>query len=98
MDEANTSYVLQSERMGHEVPGMRGVYSHVTPRMRSNLVDALQGMWETSVAERAKLYRVLPCPSWTRSYERTRAAKWASAEADRQDPLPLLLPNSDTQR
>lgn len=55
MDEVNTSYVLQSERMGHEVSGMRGVYSHVTPRMRATLVDALQGMWEASLAERAAI-------------------------------------------
>jgi hypothetical protein len=25
-------YVAQSQRMGHEVPGMLGVYSHVTER------------------------------------------------------------------
>src|SRR6266508_3285487 len=55
MDEVNISYVLQSERMGHEVPGMRGIYSHVSPRMRATLVDDLQDMWETSLAERARL-------------------------------------------
>jgi integrase len=55
MDEAHASYVLQSERMGHEVPGMRGVYAHVSPRMRSDLIEALQGMWERSMMERAQL-------------------------------------------
>lgn len=55
MDEAGISYVLQSERMGHEVPGMRGVYSHISPRMRASLVDALQELWEASVAEQARL-------------------------------------------
>jgi integrase len=55
MDEAGISYILQSERMGHEVPGMRGVYSHVSPGMQKGLVDALQGLWERSLAERAKL-------------------------------------------
>jgi hypothetical protein len=55
MDDVNTSYVLQSERMGHEVPGMRGVYSHVTPRMQSTLVDALQQMWEESLAAREQM-------------------------------------------
>ncbi|HEY8456523.1 MAG TPA: hypothetical protein VIL34_13090 [Actinopolymorphaceae bacterium] len=34
MDEAGIPYVLQSERMGHEVPGMRGVSSHISERMR----------------------------------------------------------------
>ncbi len=30
-------YVLQAERMGHEVPGMRGVYSTSRPGMRAEL-------------------------------------------------------------
>ncbi len=42
LDDLGVRYVLQSERMGHEVPGMRGVYSHVTPRMRAELRDGLQ--------------------------------------------------------
>ncbi|MBE1612070.1 integrase [Actinopolymorpha pittospori] len=53
MDEVGTSYVLQSERMGHEVPGMRGVYSHVSKPMRAGLVTALQALWEESLDERA---------------------------------------------
>ena len=55
MDEVGTSYVLQSERMGHEVPGMRGVYSHISKRMRTGLVDALQELWEESLSERASI-------------------------------------------
>lgn len=55
MDEAGISYVLQSERMGHEVPGMRGVYSHISERMRKGLVTALQEFWEESLEERARL-------------------------------------------
>jgi hypothetical protein len=55
MDEANVSYVLQSERMGHEVPGMRGVYAHISPAMRAGLVTALQAMWEASLDARAAL-------------------------------------------
>lgn len=55
MDEAGTSYVLQSERMGHEVPGMRGVYSHISKRMRAGLVDALSGLWEESLDKRAEI-------------------------------------------
>ncbi|MFG2037531.1 hypothetical protein [Dactylosporangium sp. NPDC048998] len=55
MDEAAIPYVLQSERMGHEVPGMRGVYGHVSATMRAALVAALQAMWEASLAARAAL-------------------------------------------
>jgi hypothetical protein len=41
--------------MGHEVPGMRGVYSHITSRMRAELRDGLQGLWEASLDERMQL-------------------------------------------
>jgi hypothetical protein len=55
MDEVGTSYILQSERMGHEAPGMRGVYGHISKRMRTGLVTALQGLWEESLDERAEI-------------------------------------------
>ncbi|MEO3781859.1 hypothetical protein ABGB12_00895 [Actinocorallia sp. B10E7] len=55
MDEGVVPYVLQSERMGHEVPGMRGTYSHVSPIMRANLIDELQSRWEQSLKERAAI-------------------------------------------
>jgi hypothetical protein len=48
-------YVLQSERMGHEVPGMRGVYSHITPAMREEIRSGLQKVWESALYERALL-------------------------------------------
>ena len=41
--------------MGHEAPGMRGVYSHITPHMRKDLTDGLQTVWEASLAERVRL-------------------------------------------
>jgi integrase len=52
LDDLGVRYVLQSERMGHEVPGMRGVYTHITPRMRDELRDGLQQVWEGSLYER----------------------------------------------
>jgi hypothetical protein len=55
LDDLGVRYVLQSERMGHEVPGMRGVYSHVTQGMRDELTAGLQSLWESSLAERARL-------------------------------------------
>ena len=55
MEEASISDLLRSERMGHEVPGMRGVYGHVTPAMRDDLKAALQQRWEASLRERAQL-------------------------------------------
>jgi hypothetical protein len=55
MDEDRIADVLKSERMGHEVPGMRGVYSHVSDAMRAELTMALQERWATSLRERAWL-------------------------------------------
>jgi integrase len=55
LDEIGVRYVLQSERMGHEVPGMRGVYSHITPGMRVELKAGLQELWEASLHKRSRL-------------------------------------------
>jgi len=55
LDDLGVRYVLQSERMGHEVPGMRGVYSRITPRMRAGRRDGSQGLREASLRERALL-------------------------------------------
>jgi hypothetical protein len=55
MEEAGISDLLRSERMGHEVPGMRGIYGHVTPAMRAALTTMLQERWEGSLSERAQL-------------------------------------------
>jgi len=55
MDEDGIPEVLKTERMGHEMPGMHGVYGHVSPAMRAGLKAALQERWETSLRERARL-------------------------------------------
>jgi len=55
MDEDGIPEVLKTERMGHEIPGMHGVYGHVSPAMRADLKAALQERWEGSVWERAQL-------------------------------------------
>ena len=47
--------VLKTERMGHEMPGMHGVYGHVSPAMRADLKAALQRRWEGSLFERARI-------------------------------------------
>jgi hypothetical protein len=55
MDEDGIPEVLKTERMGHEMPGMHGVYGHVSPAMRATLKAALQARWEDSLRERARL-------------------------------------------
>ena len=55
MDEDGIPEVLKTERMGHEMPGMHGVYGHVSPAMRADLKAALQARWEGSLRARARL-------------------------------------------
>lgn len=56
MDEDGIPEVLKTERMGHEMPGMHGVYGHVSPGMRATLAAALQARWEASLRERARIH------------------------------------------
>ena len=85
MDEAGVPDVLQSERMGHEVPGMRGVYAHLSDQMRADLKTALQERWEASLRERAQLVprSIVPalCPACR------------SVSASEQDRLPFRSQN-----
>jgi integrase len=55
MDEDGIPEVLKTERMGHEVPGMHGVYGHVSPAMRADLKAALQERWEAALRERTRI-------------------------------------------
>jgi hypothetical protein len=46
MDEDGIVEVLKSQRLGHQLPGIRGVYAHVTPPMHTPLLEALQRRWD----------------------------------------------------
>jgi integrase len=39
--------IAQAKRLGHRIPGVRGIYSHVTPAMRQRITDALQARWDS---------------------------------------------------
>lgn len=43
---ADIATVAKEARMGHELPGMEGVYSKVTVAMEERIVGYLQGVWE----------------------------------------------------
>ena len=53
MAEDGIPEILAEQRLGHQVPGMRGLYAHASQRMRDELTAALQHRWEQSLHERA---------------------------------------------
>jgi integrase len=40
--------IAQATRLGHHIPGVRGIYSHVTPAMHQRTIDALEQRWQTN--------------------------------------------------
>lgn len=48
MAEDGIPEILAEQRLGHQVPGMRGLYAHASQRMRDELTAALQARWEES--------------------------------------------------
>ncbi|MDI6101876.1 hypothetical protein QLQ12_24975 [Actinoplanes sp. NEAU-A12] len=92
LDEDGIPYVAQSQQIGHEVPGMRGIYSHVTERMLDEIREALQRRWLASLEARASL-------SPTSAVPVLNAALLALPGPRQQRPLggftPSSPPNSD---
>ena len=43
MAEDGIPEILAEQRLGHEIPGVRGLYLHVSDRMRRELTTALRG-------------------------------------------------------
>jgi hypothetical protein len=62
MAEDGIPEILAEQRLGHQVPGMRGLYAHASQRMRDELTAALQARWEESLRERAALDPHSPVP------------------------------------
>jgi len=53
MIEDGIPEILAELSLGHEVPGMRGLYSHVSEQMRQEeLKDKLHARWEGSLQAR----------------------------------------------
>ncbi len=62
MAEDGIPEILAEQRLGHEVPGMRGLYAHVSDRMRDELRAALQIRWDDSLRARAAIDSHSPVP------------------------------------
>ena len=95
MDEDQIPDALKSERLGHDEPGMRGVYGHVSPAMREELKAALQARWEESLRQRATLSPVSAVPLLARAGHRVphhtgRPARAGGKPADRRGGMHAL--------
>ena len=62
MAEDGMPEILAEQRLGHQVPGMRGLYTHASTRMRDDLKHALQTRWEDSLRARAAINPHSPLP------------------------------------
>ena len=62
MAEDGIPEILAEQRLGHQVPGMRGLYAHTSDRMRDDLKQALQARWEDSLSDRAAIAPRSPVP------------------------------------
>lgn len=51
MIEDGVPEVVQSKRLGHELGGVRGTYSHVTQPMIDNLLGHLQERWDSALPD-----------------------------------------------
>ena len=63
MAALRTPEVLSHERLGHELGGIAGRYSHVTPEMRRELLGQLTERWEQALDARAALAADSPVPA-----------------------------------
>ena len=64
MAEDGISEILAEQRLGHQVPGIRGLYAHASDRMRDDLKHALQTRWNISLhatpGDREKMISEIP--------------------------------------
>jgi hypothetical protein len=75
--------------MGHEVPGMRGVYKHIAPEWRTDLISGLQRTREESLTERVNIARRSVSPLLDRLLAGHRKDITGKSSG------PTLLPESD---
>jgi hypothetical protein len=91
MEEAGTPPKLMDERLGHEDGSVQARYSHVTPRMRARLVDALIEQWEEALDIRRAMSPARPLRRSTRSSEPGKdQARRRKRERPDQDLLPIF--------
>ena len=55
MDEVRIPEVLSEELLGHEIPGVSGVYRHVSGGMRAELAAKMTAAWEAALDARLEM-------------------------------------------
>ncbi|WSW32647.1 hypothetical protein OG426_09295 [Streptomyces canus] len=60
--EGDVCLTVNATRMGHEVAGVEGLYSHATPTMEQEIADSLQTRWLRFVAGEGEHWKV-PSPT-----------------------------------
>lgn len=63
LDEDGHSRIAVETRMGHELAGVEGLYSNVTPAMERAIMDSLQGRWERFVVTLPEGWEPPPSPT-----------------------------------
>src|SRR6185437_11222107 len=81
MAEDRIPEILAEQRLGHDVPGMRGLYTHVSDRMREELKAKLQRRWEDSLQARAAIHPRSPLPLLDELMSKHRASDLAQISA-----------------
>jgi len=84
--------ILAEQRLGHQVPAMRGLYAHASQRMRDELTAALQARWEESLRERATIdphSPILLLDNLLALYRGRRPGRESAAGASEGDPRRL---------
>lgn len=62
MIEDDIPEVLRHDRLGHQMDGIKAVYSHVSRDMRARLAAALERRWNEALAARARIVPESPSP------------------------------------
>ncbi|CAM5242219.1 hypothetical protein SALBM311S_08318 [Streptomyces alboniger] len=62
LDEIDTRIAVET-RMGHEVAGVEGLYSHVTLTVEQEIADSLQTRWLRFVDSEGKVLGKVPSPT-----------------------------------
>jgi len=95
MAENGIPEILAEQRLGHQVPGIRGLYAHASDRMLDELKAALQPRWEESLRARTAIGPRSPAPLLDellaphREATRQAAQPTAPRATQRQPPTPV---------